>query len=48
MLGDRRAADREPARDLSDGERPVGEALEDRAPGGIAECGQAVSSVSRH
>jgi hypothetical protein len=48
VLRDGRAADRQLAGELADRPRTVGEALEDRSPGRIAERGPSISSVSLH
>jgi hypothetical protein len=48
VLGDRRAADGQLARELAYRTRAIGEALEDRPPGRIAERGKGLTSVSRH
>jgi len=48
VLGDRGPADGQPAGELADRARASGDALEDRAPGGIAKGGPAVNRVSRH
>lgn len=48
MLRNRRPADRQVARDLVDRARPLGDALEDRPAGGIAERGPGIGLVSRH
>src|SRR5258707_1235012 len=50
VLRDGWTADRQPARDLGDRARPVGEAFENGSPGGIAQgadCGRSVSHCLR-
>jgi len=48
VLGHRRAGDRQLARELADGPRPLAEQLEDRASGRIPECRERLGLVSKH
>ena len=48
VLGDRRPADREVAGQLADRQRAAQQALEDRAPGGVAERVHLRVTVSLH
>jgi hypothetical protein len=46
MLGDRRPADRQLARELADRLRPLGDPLEDLAPRRVPQRRDAINSVS--